>query len=75
MNKPFTMMVKETKTKLANICNESGLPLVVLDLIMQGMYSEIHSLAERQTEEEEISYTKMLEESAKNADISDKCAN
>ncbi len=75
MNKPFTMMVKETKTKLANICNESGLPLVVLDLIMQGMYSEIHSLAERQTEEEEISYTKMLEESAKNADISDKYAN
>ena len=68
MNKPFTMVIKETKNKLAKICNESGLPPVILDLIVQGIYSEIHSLAERQTLEEEIAYAKALEDSSKNAD-------
>ena len=75
MNKPLTVVVKETKTKLANICNESGLPPIILDLIMQGIYSEIHSLAERQTVEEENSYVKMLEDTSKNTDIADKDVN
>lgn len=65
MNKPLTMIIKETRIKLANICNESGLPPVILDLIMQGVYSEVHSLAEKQSFEEEKAYTKMLEENAK----------
>lgn len=62
MNKPLTMVVKETKAKLAKVCNESGLSPVILDLIMQGIYSEIHSLAEKQTLEEEASYMKMTKE-------------
>ena len=68
MNKPLTMVIKETKNNLAKICNESGLPPVILDLIIQGVYSEIHSLVERQTLEEETSYVKMLEESSKDED-------
>ena len=62
MNKPLTMIIKETKTNIANICNESGLPPVILDLIIQGVYSEIHSLTERQTSEEEKAFIKALEE-------------
>ena len=62
MNKPLTMIVKETKKKLADICNESGLPPVVLDLIIQGIYSEIHSITEKQTSDEEVSYLKSIEE-------------
>lgn len=65
MNKPLPMMIKETKSKLVNICNESGLSPVILDLIMQGLYNEIHSLAERQAFEEEIAYAKMLKEESK----------
>lgn len=77
MNKPITMIIKETKNKLANICNESGLPPVILDLIIQGVYSEIHSIVERQTLEDEDAYTKALEESSKkvdaaNADVNEK---
>lgn len=72
MNKPITMVIKETKTKIANICNESGLSPIVLDLIVQGIYSEIHSLAERQTIEEEMSYVKMLEEASKKTEVADK---
>lgn len=71
MNKPLTMVIKETKAKIANICNESGLSPVILDLIVQGIYSEIHSLVERQTMEEEMSYVKMLKESSKKTEVTD----
>lgn len=71
MNKPITMVIKETKNEIANICNKSGLSPIVLDLIMQGIYSEIHSLAERQTVEEEMSYVKMLEASSKKTEVVD----
>ena len=62
MNKPLTITVKETQMKLAKICNESGLPLVVLDLIIQGVYSEIHSIVEKQFIEEEKVYIESLKE-------------
>lgn len=60
MNKPLTMIIKEAKIKLANICNESGLPPAILDLILQGIYSEVHSLAERQALEDERIYIEAL---------------
>ena len=59
MNKPLTMVVKENKEKIASVCNESGLPPVILDLIIQGIYSEIHMLVEKQTLEEEKSYVQV----------------
>lgn len=65
MNKPLTMIIKETKIKLANILNESGLSPIHLDLIMQGFYNEIHSLAEKQALEEEAAYIRMTEEEFK----------
>lgn len=71
MNKPITMVIKETKQKLINVCNESGLSPVILDLIIQGVYTDVHSLAERQTIEEEINYRKVLEESSKKTKITD----
>lgn len=69
MNKPITMVVNETKRKLVNACNESGLPPVVLDLIIQGLYSDIHSLAERQATEEEAAYARALEENSKKTEV------
>ena len=59
MNKPLTMIIKETKSKLANICNESGLHPAILDLIIQGIYYEVHSIAEKQSLDEEQSYARM----------------
>ena len=61
MNKPITMIVKETKAKLARACNESGLTPVMLDLIVYGIYSEIHALAEKQAADDEALYIKGLE--------------
>ena len=67
MNKPITMVIKETKEKMINVINESALPPAVLDLIMQGIYSEIHTLAERQAAEEERIYIGTL----KSKDVND----
>lgn len=71
MKKPLTMIIKETQIKLANVCNESGLSPIHLDLIMKILYSEVHSLAERQAMEEEMSYVKMLEEASKKTEVTD----
>lgn len=62
INKPIAMIIKETKAKLASVCNESKLSPIILDLVVQGIYSEIHTLAERQTMEEENAYIKMVME-------------
>lgn len=56
MNKPISLIIKETKIELANICNKSGLSPIILDLILQGIYSEVHTLAEKQTKEDENGY-------------------
>lgn len=61
MNKPITMIIKETKSKLVDVCNESGLSPAILDLIVQGIYSEVHSLAEKQALEEESMYAMMAQ--------------
>ena len=60
MNKPLTMIIKETTSKLANVCNESGLPPIILDMIVQGIYSEIHMLTEKQSIEDEEAYKTSL---------------
>ena len=69
MNKPITMIINETRTKLANICNESGLSPVILDLIIQPLYSEIHSLAEMQSKEDEINYIKSIKKESETSKI------
>ena len=68
MNKPLTMTIKETKSKLINACNESGLPLAILDLVVQNVYSEIHYLSEKQAREEEVVYRNTLEDNDKNVE-------
>lgn len=60
MNKPLTMIIKETKSELAKVCNESGLPPVILDLVVQGIYSEIHMIAEKQAIDDESLYFKTM---------------
>lgn len=60
MNKPLTMAINEVKEGFAEICNKSGLPISILDLIVQGLYSEIHSLAINQAKEEEEIYMESI---------------
>lgn len=60
MNKPLAMMINETKVKLADVCNKSELPISILDLVVQGIYSEVHSIAERQAIEEQKHYMEAI---------------
>lgn len=60
-SKPVSMIIKETKIKIANACNESRLPPVILDLVMSEIYSEVRSLAEKQAIEEEKSYMSAIQ--------------
>ena len=68
MNKPLAITIKEVETELAQVCNKSGLPIPILNLIIKGLYSEIHSLAVNQAMEEE----KIYMESIRNNDIRNK---
>lgn len=65
MNKPLTMIINETKEKIIKACNESGLPIVMIDLIVQGIYSEIHLLAEKQIREDERVFAETVKEDEK----------
>lgn len=61
MNKPLSMIIKETKMALAKTCNDSNLSPVILDMILRDIYNEIHILSEKQFAEEENIYMKSLE--------------
>lgn len=67
MTKPISLIIKETKTELIDICNKSGLPPVLLDMILQGIYFEVHALAERQMSTDEKEFSKNL--NSKNQNI------
>ena len=71
MNKPLTMVIKETENKIVDVCNESGLSPAILDLIMERLYSKLHSFAERRSVEEEMAYAKMLEEASKKTEVAE----
>lgn len=62
INKPITILINELKSKIINSCNESQLPPIILDLVIQGIYLEIHNLAEKQIADDEIAYMKAIKD-------------
>ena len=68
MDKSLAIIIKETKTRLVDICNESKLPPAILDLIVESIYTEIHSLVERQLLNDEISYIKTVKNTEKESE-------
>lgn len=61
MNKPASVAIKEFSESLESIVNNSGLPPIVLEMVMRGYYLQIKELADRQIRAEEESYRKDLE--------------
>lgn len=60
MNKPITILINELKSKIIDSCNESHLPPIILDLVMQGIYLEIHNLAEKQVADDKAVYMEAI---------------
>ena len=71
MEKPISIIIKETREKMVKVCNESGLSPVMLDSILSNIYTEVHALAEKQTVEEELAYVEYVKamESQKMAEV------
>lgn len=61
MNKPASVAIKEFSENLESIVNNSGLPPIVLEMVMRGYYLQIKELADRQTRADEESYKKSIE--------------
>ena len=53
MEKSFNKTIKEVQKEIVQICNESGLSPIVLELILQNLLSEVRLMIEKQMFEEE----------------------
>lgn len=62
MDKPISMLIKETKDSLVNICNTSQLPPSILELIFENIHAEISLLSKKCLEQDELIYMTSLEE-------------
>lgn len=56
MNKPISMRITETRERLINACNESHLPICVLDMLVREVYCEVHKSAKTSAKEEAANY-------------------
>lgn len=61
MDKPIVLIREETKRKLADVINESGLPAFVIEPILADFLSETRMVAQQQYEMEKMRYEKALE--------------
>lgn len=62
MQKPTSMIVKETKEKIVNDLNESKLPMFVLEPIIKDIYEQIVQAKNQEYEMEKQAYEKSLKE-------------
>lgn len=61
MNKPASVAIKEFETNLETVINQSGLPPVIIEMVLRGCYIQIRELAKKQTESESAAYGEMKE--------------
>lgn len=62
MDKPISLIRKETVIKITKVIEESGLPLLVLEPIIKDLYMQIQQAMVQQTVAEEEEYNKSLTE-------------
>lgn len=65
MNKPISMVINETRISLTNICNESGLPPCILELIVGNLYKEVKHVSEIQLKKDTEKYNNAQEDAKK----------
>lgn len=58
--KPMSVARSEFIQSLTNLINESTLPLFVIESILKDMYSDVHSLSQRQLEIDLKNYREAL---------------
>lgn len=56
MNKPFSLIISETKESIVNILNNSNLHPTVMEMIIKDIYLEINRLSTSIVEKEKQQY-------------------
>ena len=60
--KPATLLKDDFEKKLIELCNESGLPLFIIEYILKDVYVEVKTLAKKQYEADLVKYKSDLAE-------------
>lgn len=66
MNKPFSMVCEEFKQEMVNLINNSGLPLPVIELVLQNYLYETSNIVKNQYRADKAQYEQSLLEKEKN---------
>lgn len=62
MNKPFTVEYEEFKQELANLINNSNLPALVIEPVLQNYLSEIRMIMQKQYQHDKEKYEESLKD-------------
>ena len=62
MNKPITIVYEDFKQNMINIINDSGLPMFMVEPVLQNCLSEVRAVMQRQQEMDKEQYEKSLQE-------------
>lgn len=62
MQKPISIAINEIQNLLTDICNKSGLPACILELIVKDLYNEIKNVSAIQLKHDKKAYTKSQKE-------------
>lgn len=60
MNKPFSIIYEEFKQDLANLINNSNLPISVIELILRDYLMEVSNIAKSQYQSDKTQYENFL---------------
>ena len=56
MSKPASMAIREFEEKIEESINNSGLPPVIVEMVLRGYYIQIKEMAKKQADEEEAAF-------------------
>lgn len=65
MNKPASVAIKELENNIENCINSSGLPPIIVEMVLRGYYIQIKEMAKNQTEQEEAAFKSEVSEDGK----------
>lgn len=60
MNKPSSILYEEFKQKMLALINSSGLPVFVMELVLENYLTELKLLSQRQYQQDKANYENAL---------------
>ena len=65
MNKPASVAIRELENNIENCINSSGLPPIIVEMVLRGYYIQIKEMAKKQIEQEEAAFKSEVSEDGK----------